>query len=467
VAVSTAALPARLPDTAEVRSAASGIGTLGSEVAQHANDGKTSWQDLGDFYDSPDASVALEAVNIVTTLADEAQSCAQKIKSALEDLATAIDDLQTEYDAVKTAAATHNAVDTTVEDFDWPVHRDEQSALQGRIDTVASDYDTACRACAQAIDAANTGAYQVGDSPDAPKEPWEVQLARYTVDEAIDGYTTKNGLAYFSLSVDAPRSVSADVLNHLPVAPGFVDRVDDWLDRKVNSPVGMANADLTKNRSVERIMRWVEQTGDLDRGARHELRQELQRHHLSIKDGKITVGLALEEGVHKGATPDPDAPRPQWLKNADRAGIAIGGAFTVAGIAVTYAGQSAKNSARHPHWSDEQVLAETIADTATVEAASTVGSEIGSKVGQAAGQTVGRVAGAAIGQALIPIPGVGAAVGAVAGNFIGGFAGNLIGGAVGGWLGGLAGEAIAENTTVTGDGGLLDKAGDFLGGLFG
>ncbi|HEY4614825.1 MAG TPA: hypothetical protein VIG75_05130 [Citricoccus sp.] len=477
MAVSIASLPERLPDTGAIDTAGSTIGNAGAMASSHASDGVSSWSGLSAHYDSPDAATALNAVNMVQVFADEASTCAVAIELALRDFADAVEELRAEYDTVKELAAAHNAVDTSVTDFDLAAHHTAAGSLQERIDTVASSYDTASSTCADAIRAANTGKLFEVDSGGDP-----VWLLTYLTKRSVEGYTTKGKTTFFTYDFSNPQIVKPSALDRLPIPPGLTHRIDDWVEagnRAIDDNYRRLLPDVTKNQFVSRtgafdpfanphftalmaspsFRRFLGSDGKVKNPT---LRRLMERHHLSVKDGTIKVGYAATDGTTRGGTKVPD-----WagaggtaLKHINRGSNALGFA--------------SKSSARydelrteHPDWSQEQLLAEAAADGALEQAGEMVGEEIGAKVGT----HVGRTAGAAVGQALIPIPGVGAAVGAVAGGFLGnmagGFIGGKIGGAVGGWIGDNFDVTEVAKDVGKGIGEAADKVGDFIGGLFG
>ncbi|MEU3847963.1 MULTISPECIES: hypothetical protein [Micrococcus] len=467
-------LPAKLPTTENIRTAAANISTAGKDAVTYAEDGAASWAGLSAVYTSPDDELVSTAPQIVKTYAEEAETCSTSIKDALDAFAETIDGLKAEYDAVKAEAATHNAVDTSVEDFDWDAHGRERSALQGRIDAVATTYDEASKTCADAISAANTGKlFEIGDGG------LPVGLASFVTTKALEGYSTKGNATYFTYEFANPRIVRPSVLDRLPIPPGLVNRLDEWVEsgnRWIDEKHRRLLPDVTKNR-------FVTETAGFDpfanprftalmasptfrkllgaRGANSNasFRRLLERHHISVKDGTITVGYAATLGDRKGKPKVPG-----WAKNTLR-GINVGG--HALGFASATSEQYEELRTKYPDWSEEQLMAEAVADGATTQFATALGEEVGSKVGTA----IGRAGGAALGQALIPIPGVGAAVGGV----VGGFVGNFVGGAVGGWVGGKVGGWIADNTNFTeaakdiggAVSGAASKAKDFIGGLFG
>ncbi|MGO1885474.1 MAG: hypothetical protein ACTH3G_08965 [Citricoccus sp.] len=473
MAVTIAGLPEKLPNTGNIDAAAADIKTAGTNAATYAEDGVTSWAGLSAHYSSPDAETALNAVNMVQVYADEASTCATSVKTALGTFADAIEALRAEYNLVKQLAGTHNAVDTTVMDFDYAAHTTERDNLQKRINDVSTAYDDASKTCADAIRSANTGKlFELTDGG------LPVALATYVTKTALEGYTTKGNTKYFTYNFSAPKIVKPAVLDKLPIPPKFVDRIDEWTETgnsKINQMHRQLLPDFTKNQFVNRVSGYdgdnrrltallaspmfKKMLGTDGKAKNPSLRRLLERHHLSVKNGKVTVGVAATDGKSKGT---PKAPK--WAKNTLR-GVNAGS--HVIGFASATSKQYEELRQKHPDWSEEQLKTEAVADGATTQIATAVGEEVGAKVGT----QVGRYAGAALGQAIIPIPGVGAAIGGIAGGFVG----NFVGGWVGGKIGGAVGDWVADNVDVTevakdvGEslGKAADKAKDFVGGLFG
>ncbi|MEV4902140.1 hypothetical protein AB0K08_12440 [Citricoccus sp. NPDC055426] len=472
--VTIAGLPEKLPNTGDIDAAAGDIKTAGTNAASYAEDGVTSWSGLSAHYSTPDAETALNAVNMVQVYADEASTCATSVKTALGNFADAIEALRSEYNLVKQLAGTHNAVDTTVADFDYAAHATERNNLQKRINDVATDYDDASKTCADAIRAANTGKlFELTDGG------LPVAVATFVTKTALEGYTTKGSTKYFTYNFSAPRIVRPAVLDKLPIPPKFVDRIDTWAEAG-NNAINQKHRQLLPDFSKRQF---AERTGGFDpvknphftalmaspafrrllgtdgKAKNPSLRRLVDRHHLSVKNGTVTVGYAATDGKTKGT---PKAPK--WAKNTLRGMNAAG---HVAGFASATSAQYEELRQKHPDWSEAQLKSEAVADGVTTQVATAVGEEVGAKVGT----QVGRYAGAAIGQALIPIPGVGAAIGGIAGGFVG----NFVGGWVGGKVGGAIGDWVADNTDFTetakdvGEsiGKAAGKAKDFIGGLFG
>lgn len=472
--VSIEKLPAKLPSTDDIDAAGEDIKSAGEKAAEYAQDGCTSWSALSAHYESPDAETALNSVNIVKAYGDEASTCAQAINTALETFSEAITGLKTEYDTVKRLAVTHNAIDTSVEDFDDAAHDAAEEELQGRIDAVATSYDEASKACADAVRDANTGKlFELNDGG------LPVAIATWVTKTALEGYTTKGNTKYFTYTFSNPKIVRPEILGKLPIPPKFLDRIDDWVEtgnNAIDQRYRTLLPDFTKRKFVERTAgfdvtanpqftalmaspAFQKLLGTDGKVKNPTLRRMLDRHHISVKNGKITMGYAATDGSVKG-TPK----FPKWAKNT-MTGLNVTG--HIVGFGSAYSQQYQELAQKHPDWSEAQLQAEAIADGATTQVATAVGEEVGAKVGT----QVGRYAGAALGQAIIPIPGVGAAVGGI----VGGFVGNFVGGWVGGKIGGAVGDFLADKVDVTeiakDVGGAVkdgfNKAKDFVGGLFG
>lgn len=474
MSVSIADLPDKLPDTESIKDAAGDIGTAGTHAATYADDGVTSWAGLEAHYSAPESEQALSSVQIVKVYADEASTCSESIKTALETYAEAISGIEAEYKAVKEEAATHNAVDTSVEDFDKSKHNSAATALQGRIDAVATTYDESSKTCADSIRKANTGKLFEVNSGGEPA--W---IATYLTSKALEGYTTKGHTKYFTYTFSNPKIVKPEVLDKLPIPPRFSRRLDDWVEAG-NNAINKAHRkllpDITKNQFVKNASSFDPATnprftalmaspgfrkllGTDGKTKNPSLRRLLERHHLSVKDGKITVGYAATDGKTKG-TPKV----PGWVGKTLK-GVNIGS--NVLGYADKTSKQYEELRTQHPDWSQEQLMAEAAVDGAIEQGGEMVGEAVGGKVGQ----VVGRAGGAALGQVLIPIPGVGAAVGGVVGGFLGEMAGSWLGGKAGGWLGGVVADNLDVTEGLKDMGGAVsegvDKAKDFVGGLFG
>ncbi|WP_372699023.1 hypothetical protein [Arthrobacter sp. JSM 101049] len=497
-------LPAKLPQSEEIRAAGTTFKSKGDKIDTGYSDTITHWNKLAAAATYPnDDTVNNGFATEIRPLAEAVVSGINSIKAATDTFAESLDGFKSTHSNLKTEVENFNALPHSTysdaqkeeageEGTTLPATRTsaERSRIIGLLQTAKESYQSYIDTCASAIDASSPAAA----TPSTGKATVKVikgfkntyNMVNTNVDRAAKLDVTKGGRLKLVWSMNE-RSLSQFAFDGAPNLKKFL----------VDGKLGPFTASEFMTRHADEFAKWADgKFVDFTTGANTWTDSVLKpgfmlmlpaavRNKLSNvfgrnqgRWGKGNKQLFWESNKH-GKTKfkmhltgeGPRARFDKFFKGVDKfdgvldkinkspitkwGGRGLGLLDTGMTYYDSYTSNYNEELRNNPGADPDEIRNEAAKSTAIEGTAETAG--------KIAGGVAGRALGAAAGQALIPIPGVGAAVG----GFVGGLAGEWVGGKIGKGVGefmndwrqggaskafGDAGEAIGDAGKAVGEG---------------
>ncbi|NUL47259.1 hypothetical protein F7P69_18945 [Cellulosimicrobium funkei] len=137
------------PDPQTIRDAATDLNSAGEKYETEVDGAKTEWSSVADYYQT-DTGLQIQLAGAFNLPADRAENLATAMgeaKTALNTWAGAIEGLETRNSDAQAAAAAFPGALTS----DDPAYQDEIDRINGLINGVVTDYETANETCAQTL----------------------------------------------------------------------------------------------------------------------------------------------------------------------------------------------------------------------------------------------------------------------------------------------------------------------------